>query len=99
MEHFLDLVRQQRELQNRISATYKSEIKEIVATIARAMLAYGITTDEIVQAMRAEQEIRPRRKHLPKYIDPASGRTWSGRGPIPKWLVGKNPDDFLLPPD
>lgn len=24
----------------------------------------------------------------PKYKDPATGKTWAGRGKIPKWLVG-----------
>jgi len=30
----------------------------------------------------------------PKYMDPKSGKTWSGRGRAPAWL-GKNPKRFL----
>lgn len=32
---------------------------------------------------------------VPVYRDPASGRTWSGRGRVPEWM-GENRDDFLI---
>lgn len=28
------------------------------------------------------------RKLEPKYKDPVSGKTWAGRGRLPKWVVG-----------
>lgn len=28
------------------------------------------------------------RKLEPKYKDPVSGKTWAGRGRLPKWMVG-----------
>lgn len=31
-----------------------------------------------------------------KYRDPLSGSTWTGRGKAPRWLDGKNKDDFLV---
>lgn len=33
--------------------------------------------------------------HPPKYIDPATGKTWSGRGHMPHWMTG-NRDDYLI---
>jgi DNA-binding protein H-NS len=41
------------------------------------------------------------RKVAPKYRDPKTGDTWSGRGARPRWLVarikaGKKADDFLI---
>ncbi|WP_277182765.1 H-NS family nucleoid-associated regulatory protein [Caballeronia sp. BR00000012568055] len=39
----------------------------------------------------------PRGPQAPKYRDPASGATWSGRGPAPAWLAAaKNRDDYLI---
>lgn len=32
----------------------------------------------------------------PKYHDPETGKTWSGRGREPLWLRGKNRDDYLI---
>lgn len=39
---------------------------------------------------------RKRRRAAAQFYDPSSGRSWSGRGPRPKWLVGKNLDDYRI---
>jgi DNA-binding protein H-NS len=31
-----------------------------------------------------------------KFQDPATGKTWTGRGKPPAWILGKNRDDFLI---
>ena len=35
-------------------------------------------------------------KRAPKFRDPQSGATWSGRGREPAWLKGKNRQDFAV---
>ncbi|WP_254610410.1 H-NS family nucleoid-associated regulatory protein, partial [Burkholderia aenigmatica] len=32
----------------------------------------------------------------PKYQDPKTGKTWSGRGREPSWIKGKKRDRFLI---
>ncbi|WP_414693527.1 H-NS family nucleoid-associated regulatory protein [Paraburkholderia madseniana] len=32
----------------------------------------------------------------PKYQDPKTGKTWSGRGLTPDWIKGKNRDRLLI---
>jgi DNA-binding protein H-NS len=32
----------------------------------------------------------------PKYRDPATGKTWTGRGRAPTWLEGKDKVKFLI---
>lgn len=39
-----------------------------------------------------------RKPSVPMYRDPASGKTWSGRGRQPAWL-GNDPSAFLIQPD
>jgi DNA-binding protein H-NS len=36
------------------------------------------------------------RRVAPKYRDPKTGATWSGRGARAKWLVGKKLSDYLI---
>ena len=31
-----------------------------------------------------------------KYLNPETGETWSGRGRAPRWLDGKNREDFAV---
>ncbi len=35
-------------------------------------------------------------KVAPKYRNPVSGTTWTGRGRSPTWLAGRNKNDFLI---
>ena len=35
-------------------------------------------------------------KVAPKYRDPVSGNTWTGRGKAPKWIEGKDRTPFLI---
>jgi len=35
-------------------------------------------------------------KVAPKYRDPVSGNTWTGRGKAPKWIEGKDRAPFLI---
>jgi DNA-binding protein H-NS len=41
---------------------------------------------------------KPKKVYPPKYVDPASGKTWSGLGHTPRWIVG-NRDDYLIKTD
>ena len=35
-------------------------------------------------------------KVAPKYRNPATGETWTGRGKPPKWIQGQSRDSFLI---
>lgn len=56
------------------------------------MREYGISLDELT----AREAGVPPLSHPPKYCDPVSGATWSGRGRAPGWIAGKDRDDFLI---
>ncbi len=32
----------------------------------------------------------------PKYRDPETGKTWTGRGVAPKWIAGKDREAFVI---
>lgn len=53
----------------------------------------------VVQFGLEERDLfRPTRKAVvaPKYRDPATGKTWSGRGRAPLWLVGSDRSAFAV---
>lgn len=31
-----------------------------------------------------------------KYLNPETGKIWSGKGRVPKWIAGKNREDFRI---
>ncbi|NML87423.1 H-NS family nucleoid-associated regulatory protein [Polaromonas sp.] len=45
---------------------------------------------------RGAQKVKAVSKVAAKYRDPITGKEWSGRGLPPKWLQGKNKEQFLI---
>ena len=90
------LAAQLAEVDARLAAEKEVERFGAVKRIGELMQQYGITADELTSkpATRADNgEPRPSAltgiKVAPKYRDPATGETWSGRGLQPKWLKAK----------
>lgn len=102
------LEKQAADLQDQIETARQGEHTEAVAQIKALMEKHGVTLAELGGAKakpgrtpRAAKTGNPGRKVAPKYRDPATGDTWSGRGLQPNWLKaalasGKKIEDFAL---
>jgi DNA-binding protein H-NS len=76
------------------------QVKEFINEFQLTASDIGLVKTEIVKARKD-----PKKKTFPvklakvvappKYRDPESGRTWSGRGHQPQWIVG-NRDEYLI---
>jgi DNA-binding protein H-NS len=60
------------------------------------MQSFGLTTEDYVNFMGDYKPKRTIAKAVPKYKDPASGITWSGRGKAPAWIKGQDYTKFLI---
>ncbi|KVZ80600.1 histone [Burkholderia ubonensis] len=89
-----DLQAQLRELNIRLADVKKNERAVYLAAVQEHVALYGITEDELLRAAGFRKSHK--RRAPAKYYDPSSGKSWSGHGPRPKWLEGKNLDDFLV---
>jgi len=77
----------------------KREEKQQAIDMARAMIqSFGITAKDLGldKAVKAKTGPRPGQKVVPKYRDPASGATWSGRGKTPKWINGTDRSQYAI---
>jgi DNA-binding protein H-NS len=95
MTSYKDLLAQREKLDREIEELKDKEIAAVVSDIKKKMADYGITVADL-GATRG----RPRgvRKAVvePKYRDPATGKTWTGRGKQPHWIAGKKREAFLI---
>ncbi|MDF3081482.1 H-NS histone family protein [Burkholderia sola] len=90
----LELQKQLGHLNLLVEEAKQREKQAILAEIGEHVKEYGITEIEL---LRAAGFIQAKQKKAPaKYYDPDSGRSWSGKGPRPKWLIDKNLDDYLI---
>lgn len=102
------LEKQAAELQDQIETARQGEHTEAIAQIKALMEKHGVTLAELGagkgkpgRTPRAPKAASSGRKVAPKYRNPATGDTWSGRGLQPNWLKaalasGKKIEDFAL---
>ncbi len=60
------------------------------------MTEHGLTVTDLSEAREAGKSAGKGQKVAPKYRDPESGKTWTGRGVAPKWIAGKDREAFLI---
>lgn len=74
-----------------------AELDSIITTMREQIAEYGITPEQLFGRRRAVVT-NTRAPIAPKYQNPKTGATWSGRGRAPRWIAGaKNRDRFLIP--
>lgn len=94
MANLKDLLQQQQVLSAQIEEARKKEVADAVHRV-RAMIAeYGLTEKDIFPGRSGKG--RSTGKVAPKYRDPATGNTWTGRGKPPRWIEGKDRAKFAI---
>lgn len=101
MATYKQLLAQKEALEAQLADVRATEVSGVIEQIRTLMDQYGLSVEDIQGKRRrgrpagggaatAAKEPLP-----PKYRDPKTGKTWSGRGRTPAWL-GKNPNRFLI---
>ncbi|MHA6896646.1 H-NS family nucleoid-associated regulatory protein [Ralstonia pseudosolanacearum] len=95
MATYKDLLAQKNKLEEQLEAARQKELAEITAQVRQVVLEYGLTAADIGLAPKRAAKRGPKAAPVPKYRDPKTGATWTGRGRAPAW-IGKNRDKFLI---
>ncbi len=100
MSSYQEILKQIEELKNKAEDVRKQEMAGAITEIKRLMAQFGISCDDLGFTSRAAKA-KTRRTITAKYQDPATGKTWSGRGRRPRWVVeqesqGKSLDNFKI---
>lgn len=95
-----DLLAQKAALEKQIAEAQRNERAQAVAQVRELMSRYGLSLADINARANAPRS-RSGGKVAPKYRDPATGSTWTGRGLQPKWLKaalasGRKLSDFII---
>ncbi|CAI8695029.1 H-NS histone family protein [Burkholderia sp. MS455] len=98
MATYRQLTAQLERLQQKIDKEREKAIADAIADIRAKIDEYDITPEELgfrPVGTGAAATSKPKRTLPPKYLNPKTGETWSGRGRAPAWL-GKNRARFLI---
>lgn len=85
-----ELIAQKAAIEQQIIELRKRDKQTAISRIKEIATEYDLTAEDIF----GKKAIKP--KLEPKYRDPVSGKTWTGRGMPPRWLDGQNRDEFLI---
>ena len=104
MSKYHELRQQAEALMREAEEARKHELAAVIAEVKSMIAEYGLSAADLGFGGRANAVSRARDGRgtaAPKYRDPVSGSTWSGRGRKPRWLedaikAGHSADRFLI---
>jgi DNA-binding protein H-NS len=95
MPTYKELLAQKQKLEEQLEAVRLKELEQVVSQVKQIIADYGLSAEDIGLASKAKAKGR-RFTVAPKYQDPKTGATWTGRGRAPAWIAGKNYERFLI---
>ena len=101
MATYKQLLAEKEALEVKLAQMRAEEVAGVIEQIRGLMATYGLTEEDIATKRRRGRPAKTsggaavKTALPPKYMDPKTGKTWSGRGRAPAWL-GRNPKRFLI---
>ncbi|MGP8437765.1 H-NS histone family protein [Paraburkholderia fungorum] len=94
---YLRLLEQKAELDAAIAAAEGEEVAKAIETCRELIEQFDLTPDALFGKPKKSHGLKGQKRAAvePKYRDPATGATWTGRGKAPRWL-GSNKEVFLI---
>lgn len=92
---YQEIQKQIAELQAKAEEARRNEIAQARAQIQAIMSEYNLTVADLANGSKSALKA-PRKPVEAKYKDESTGDTWTGRGRAPKWLQGKDKNQYLI---
>lgn len=98
MSSYKELLQQRENLEKQIQEARQRENQEAVDKVRALVAEFELTPDDIFGNPRkpGKGSASTGQKVAPKYRNPATGDTWTGRGKPPKWIANQDRDQFLI---
>lgn len=94
MPSYKELLAQKAKLEEQLESVRLKELEQVIAQVKQVVADYGLTAEDIGLVSKGKSKVK--RAVAPKYQDPKTGATWTGRGRAPAWIAGKNYERFLI---
>ena len=97
MASYKELLEQRELLEQKISEARKTELSDAVSKVRALVAEYGLSAEDVFPPAKAARAAgQGGGKVAPKYRDPATGQTWTGRGKAPKWIQNEDREKFAI---
>lgn len=95
MTSYAEYVEQIAKLQSLAQAARKDELSGAIQKIKDLMQLHGITVEDLTTGGRAKPA-KAKGTVAAQFNNPETGETWTGRGRAPRWLDGKDKEQFRI---
>lgn len=100
MTSYKELLKQREALEQQIGEARRRELADAVAQVRTLVAEHGLTAQDVFPAGKAggkaARSSTAGSKVAPKYRDPATAQTWTGRGKAPKWIQNQDRAKFVI---
>ena len=91
MSSYKELLIKRDELEKQIQEVRTRELADAVAKVRALIQEHGLTAADVFPPSRSAGT-----KVAPKYKNPQTGETWTGRGKAPKWIQDQDRSKFEI---
>lgn len=92
---YKELLQQREALNQQIAQARQREVADAIAKVRLIASDYELTQEDIFPPTRGSRA-NLGSKVAPKYRNPLTGETWTGRGKPPRWIQGQEREQFLI---
>lgn len=103
MASYKDLLKQREELEKQIKDARQRELTDAVNKVRSLIAEHGLTAQDVFPPKGSRSSSRSSSssssagtKVAPKYRNPSTGETWTGRGKAPKWIQDQDRSKFEI---
>lgn len=99
MSTYQSLLQKKTELDAKIAEAHKHEKIAAITQVRELVQQFGLCADDLFGKYTSAgvRIVAGKRSTVaPKYRDPATGATWTGRGKPPKWIADKDRTAFAI---
>lgn len=96
MTTYKELLAQRVELEKQIEAARKDALSSAIAQVRAIVSEYELTEEDVFSKKAPRVASVGTKTVAPKYRDPITGATWTGRGKPPLWIAGQDRLNFLI---
>lgn len=93
---YKDLLKQREALELQITQARQSELADAIAQARSIVAEYSLSPQDVFPVGRTRTGGGSTAKVAPKYRNPLTGETWTGRGKPPKWIQNEDRQKFLI---
>lgn len=94
MSSYQELLAQREQLDKQIKEAIQREKADGIAKAKLIIEQYHLTASDLFNRKAGAKSSGG--KVAPKYKNPATGETWTGRGKAPKWIEGRDRSNFII---